>query len=330
MLDRPPWSDRHAHLHQTLRSRHLLPAGARLLVAVSGGQDSVCLLRLLLDLQRLWNWSVVVAHCNHGWRSDATANAQFVIELARAWQVPCVVSQWDNPETTEAAARRWRYAALGSLARAENCPIVVTGHTASDRAETLLHHLIRGSGREGLGSLTWQRETEWGQLVRPLLDWTRDWTAEFCHEGNLPLWLDSTNDDCHYTRNRLRAEVIPLLRSRFNPQVERHLAQTADLLQEEAAWLASLSASWLAAHVDQADRLDRQALRAEHLALQRRAIRQWLGERSGRSPTYSQVMAVMALVDAPNRSQTESFAGGAQVVANDRWLEWLPPAAPNP
>jgi tRNA(Ile)-lysidine synthase len=142
--------------------------------------------------------------------------------------------------------------------------------------------------------------------------------------------LDSTNDDCHYTRNRLRAEVIPLLRSRFNPQVERHLAQTADLLQEEAAWLASLSASWLAAHVDQADRLDRQALRAEHLALQRRAIRQWLSERSGRSPTYSQVMAVMALVDAPNRSQTESFAGGAQVVANDRWLEWLPPAAPTP
>jgi len=332
--DRPPgptpWSDRHAWLHQTLRSRQLLPERARLLVAVSGGQDSIALLRLLVDLRRLWGWSLVVAHCNHGWRSDAAANATFVADLANAWDLPCVVTVWAEPRSGEAAARHWRYEALGAIAAEHHCPIVVTGHTATDRAETLLHHLVRGSGSDGLGSLDWQRAAPWGTLARPLLNWTRDETAAFCHDRHLTIWQDSTNADDRYTRNRIRSQVLPLLRAQLNPQADRHLAQAAELLADETHWLAALTQQWLAAHAIAADRLDRHSLGQEPIALQRRVIRFWLTQCSGRSPTYEQVATVIALLDAAHRSQTGSLPGGAIVQVDHQELRWIDRRSPQP
>lgn len=328
-----PWSDQHARFHQTLRSRGLLPIGTRVLVAVSGGQDSIGLLRLLVDLRRLWHWELVVGHCNHGWRSDATANGDFVIQLANDWGLPAVLAIWDAPQANEAAARAWRYDALSSLAQQHHCSTIVTGHTASDRAETLLHHLIRGSGGDGLGSLDWQRSLGSLQLVRPLLDWTRAETAEFCQTWQLPRWEDSTNQDQRYFRNRLRSQVLPLLRAAFNPQVERHLAQTAELLADEAQWLEQLTAQWLETHGHDrtgpgrgngGDRLDRAQLQREPIALQRRVLRRWLTQQTARSPTYAQVAAVLALVNAPQGSQTRSLPQGAVVRVLDRWLIWLP------
>ncbi len=318
-----PWSDRHARLHQTLRSRQLLPERARLLVATSGGQDSICLLRLLVDLQRLWGWSLVVGHCNHGWRSDAAANATFVADVAKTWNLPCGVAVWDDPRSNEAAARQWRYEALGAIAQEHHCSIVVTGHTASDRAETLLHHLVRGSGSDGLGSLDWQRAAPWGTLVRPLLNWTRAETAAFCRSQKLAIWQDSTNGDDRYTRNRLRSQVLPLLREQFNPQADRHLAQAAELLADETRWLDALTDQWLADHPPAPDRLDRQSLRREPIALQRRVIRRWLAQCAGRSSTYDQVAAVLHLLDAPHRSQTGSLPGGAIVQVDHHELRWV-------
>jgi tRNA(Ile)-lysidine synthetase-like protein len=133
------------------------------LVAVSGGQDSLALLLLLHDLQPKWGWQLGVAHCDHGWRADAAANAAWVMALARELGWPGMErSRLADPQAahdppTEAAARAWRYRALAEMAIAGNYPILVTAHTASDRAETLLHHLARGSGSDGLAALTWQR-----------------------------------------------------------------------------------------------------------------------------------------------------------------------------
>ena len=104
-----PWSDLHARLHRELRQRSLLPAHSSLWLAVSGGQDSVALLRLLLDLQPHWSWTLQVVHCDHGWRPDSGQNAAFVADLCQGWGVPCQVIQADQPRLKEAAARQWRY-----------------------------------------------------------------------------------------------------------------------------------------------------------------------------------------------------------------------------
>ncbi len=329
------WTPLHAQIHRTLRQRQLLQPGQRLLVAVSGGQDSLCLVKLLLDLQPKWNWHLAIAHCDHGWRADSAANAQYIAVLAQQWQLPFFLEMADPAQTetkTEAAARQWRYQALGTIAQAHNYTAVVTGHTASDRAETLLYNLMRGSGTDGLQALAWQRPlTPKIQLVRPMLEVSRSATAQFCDQQGLRIWPDSSNQDLEYRRNRIRKELLPYLQTHFNPQVERAIAQTAEVLQAEVTYLELESDRLLhSAHppADQSPRagLNRHILQQAPLALQRRAIRQFLQTNLPSMPTFDQIETVVGLLTAPNRSRSESLPGGAiaEVDAAWIWLKFLP------
>lgn len=292
-------------------------------MAVSGGQDSQCLLRLLIDLQRHWQWQIQAVHCNHRWREDAAANAEFVAQWTAQCQVPCGVKTAAHPPTSEAAARQWRYQVLAQMAQAEGCTHVVTGHTASDRAETLLLNLVRGSGLDGLQALAWRRslgpETPHVMLVRPLLEMTREQTGRFCREFEIPFWEDVTNCDRAYRRNRLRLDVLPLLREHFNPQVDATLAQTAEILMAEVAFLETATAQAYDTCAVGAQ-LQRQSLGALPLALQRRTIRQWLQQQLAINPEYAHVEKVLALVESPNRSQTDPFPGGAIAVVEEPWI----------
>jgi len=188
---------------------------------------------------------------------------------------------------------------------------------------------VRGSGLDGLQALTWQRSlspvTPHISLVRPLLAITRDQTGNFCRDFHLPIWDDVTNADRTYRRNRLRLEVLPLLREYFNPQVDATLAQTAEILTAEVAYLtAETDRLYGDCVVD--ERLQRRSLRAVPLALQRRIIRQWLTYHLPTAPHFNHVDKVQALVTAPNRSQTDPFPGGAIAVVDDPWI-WLQPQA---
>ncbi|WP_088893089.1 tRNA lysidine(34) synthetase TilS [Leptolyngbya ohadii] len=339
------WSHFHARLHQTLRDRSFLPAHRSLLVAVSGGQDSLCLIRLLLDLQPHWNWRLGIAHCNHCWRSDSDANAAHVKQLAETWQLTFHSITATEPPRSEAAARNWRYQALTEIAQQQNYGYIVTGHTASDRAETLLYNLLRGSGTDGLQALSWQRELApriW--LTRPLLEFTRAETAQVCQAQGLQVWEDATNHDLKFRRNRIRAELIPYLQTHFNPQVESSLAQTAELLQADVDYLESAASSLLRqacpefeafqsidrfAQPQQADHLpsaqpvpslDRTILKSAPLAIQRRAIRQFLQQILPQSPNFDQIEKLVALIEAPNRSQTDPFPGGTIAQVNHNWI----------
>ncbi len=239
-MPQPTWTPLHAQLHRTLLQRPLIPRGERLLVAVSGGQDSLCLIKLLLDLQPKWGWHLAIAHCDHRWRKDSQENANHVENLALTWDIPFYLQIAPETENiaSEAAARQWRYQALSAIALDNNSPYIVTGHTASDRAETLLYNLIRGSGADGLQALTWKRQLNPGlQLVRPLLEVTRTQTAQFCQNFQLAIWEDSTNQDRKYARNRIRHELLPYLQTNFNPKVEQSLAQTAELLRADVEYL---------------------------------------------------------------------------------------------
>lgn len=332
------WSTFHARLHQTIRQRHLFRQGDRLLLAVSGGQDSLCLMKLLHDLQPLWDWSLAIAHCNHRWREDSADNAVYVADLARQWQLPYWEAIAPIPPNSEAAARDWRYQALTTIAQQHQYTAIVTGHTASDRAETLLHHLLRGTGMEGLQSLAWQRPLTSGlTLVRPLLTTTRRETADFCQQHGLTIWHDSTNTDLRYLRNRLRLRVMPLLVNEFNPAAEVHLAQTADLLEADVACLNQLaealwcqavgqgnSEGWAAS--PEGDRLDRTVLREAPLALQRRVVRYHLRHSYGHTAPYAHVDKVVALLTAPNRSQTDPLFKGMIAYVDHPWIAFRPVA----
>jgi len=350
MAESSPWTTLHAHIHRILGQRQLLPRFQRVLVAVSGGQDSLCLAKLLLDLQPKWGWHLAIAHCDHRWRQDSEANANHVEQLAKTWQLLFLGQIADRVLKSEGAAREWRYQALSAIAQQHDYPYIVTGHTASDRAETLLYNLIRGSGADGLQSLTWQRPlTNEVQLVRPLLELTRTQTGTFCQEMQLPVWEDSTNQDLKYARNRIRHNIIPYLQQHFNPQVEQALAQTAELLQAEVQYLEDAAQQLLQQATDQGsrgageqgsrgaeeqrsrgaeenyrspitNRLNRLVLRNAPLALQRRVMRQFLQQALASAPSFDQVEKLTALITSPNRSRTDPFPGGAIAEVDGNWI----------
>lgn len=325
-MARSHWTPLHGRLHQTLRDRLLLPARSRILIAVSGGQDSLSLLQLLTDLQDLWSWSLAVAHCDHRWREDSAANADHVEQLAQSKALPCYRSISETPPQSEAAARQWRYDCLANIAQTHGFTVIATGHTASDRAETLLYNLLRGSGADGLQALVWSRPiSDSIQLVRPLLNFTRQETASICTNYRLPIWEDSTNQDLTYRRNRIRQELIPYLQQHCNPRAEVHLAQTAELLTAEVEYLETV-ASQIRQQI-QAERselpgalFNRRLLQSAAIALQRRVIRQILQEKLNCAPTFAHIEKIVALVHAPQKSTTDPLPGGAIARVEGDWI----------
>lgn len=318
------WSELQARLHQTLKQRSLLPKQQHCLIALSGGQDSVSLLKLLLDLQPKWGWQLAIAHCDHGWPTDQGI-AEHVEAIAQAVQLPFYLAQTTTLlAETEAAARQWRYTQLLQLAQTHDFPIIATAHTQSDRAETCLYNLIRGSGADGLQALTWQRQlSPQHTLVRPLLNVTRAETKEICDRYQLPIWEDVLNQERRYARNRLRLDIIPQLKAQFNPQVEKALAQTAELLQADVDYLEQQAKNLYTQHYDvQQQRVDRRVLQTLHLAIQRRVIRQILQQVLPTMPNHSQIAMGVALLTAPNRSRSSTLPGGGWLEVERPWLKF--------
>ncbi|WP_041740716.1 tRNA lysidine(34) synthetase TilS [Calothrix sp. PCC 6303] len=324
------WTPLHAKIHRIISSRGLFAKKSRLLIAVSGGQDSLALAKLLLDLQPKWGWDLAVVHFDHCWRDDSQENAQHVQKLMESWQIPFYLETAIETISSEAAAREWRYEILSAIAFSHKYTHIVTGHTQSDRAETLLYNLIRGSGTDGLQSLTWQRQLNHEiSLVRPLLTVTRTQTYNFCQELNLPIWEDSTNQDLKYARNRIRNEVLPYLRQHFNQNVESAIAQTAELLQAEVEYLEQAAQELREKATEQGTgeqgemylaKINRQILKTAPLALQRRVMRQILQETLSISPNFQQIEKLTALITAPNRTQTDPFSGNALAFVQRDWI----------
>lgn len=315
------WTQLHTRLHKTLCRRSLLPSGAKVLIAVSGGQDSLCLGKLLLDLRSKWHWDLAIAHCDHRWSTD-TGIAERVREVAHHWQLPFYLQIAEVVKETEANARKWRYQALIEIARERDFEYIVTGHTKSDRAETLLYNLVRGAGADGLAALSWQRTmTPKITLIRPMLELYRRETLEFCHQFELPIWFDVVNENRKYARNRIRGELIPYLQEHFNPQVEGSLAQTAELLRADLEYLEIIARDLLRqATTPTGDRVNRLCLQNADLAIQRRAIRQFLPQVMSKQPNFEQIEAVVNLIDAPNKSRTSTLPGGAIAEVAGQWI----------
>lgn len=310
-----PLSDLHVRLHKGIRSRHLLHPKQRILVAVSGGQDSLCLLQLLSDLASRWQWQLHVLHCDHRWSDDETRCAQFLAEwIPATYGIPCQVATATNITRHEDGARRWRYQQLQDWAEHWGCTAIVTAHTGTDKAETFLLHLMRGSGSQGLTSLTWQRpltrDPQGGSimLVRPMLQIWRQETGSFCQQHALPVWPDQSNDNLRYARNRLRHTVMPLLREHFNPQVEQALWRAADLIEAEHNWIqAQATALWPQIFERDPPRLHQSRLASQPLPLQRACLYRFLAELLPHTPRFEQVEEAHRLLNAPPRTRTGSL-----------------------
>lgn len=229
--------------------RQLLRPGMRLAVAVSGGADSVALLRTLIESAPEIGLVLSVAHVHHGIRgADADGDAEFVEALAskhgltfRRRYVDTPSAARDNRETIEEAARNLRYAWFRELLESGEADAVATAHTLDDQAETVLHKLLRGAWTEGLGGIHPVITCPQGTILRPFLGTRRAEIETWLGEIGQPWREDASNADTTFTRNRLRHELLPMLTT-YNPQIYSQLTNMATLARDEDAyWQAELS-----------------------------------------------------------------------------------------
>jgi tRNA(Ile)-lysidine synthase len=226
----------------------LFRVGQRVAVAVSGGADSVALLRRLLDERARLGIVLSVAHVHHGIRTEAEEDVAFVAGLAATYDLPFHLHRTDAVsaaaalhETLEEAARNLRYAFFHQLIADGAVDALATAHTLDDQAETVLHKLLRGAWTEGLSGIHPRVVAGKGSILRPFLETSRAAIEQWLTALDQPWREDASNQDVAFTRNRIRLQLLPLLRT-FNPQVAAQLARLATIsADEEAYWHRELN-----------------------------------------------------------------------------------------
>ncbi len=228
-----------ALFNRILVKRTRVEPGDRILVALSGGADSVVLLHLLLQAAEALKIEVRAAHLDHGMRAESDEDVLFVQDFCLQHKVPLTVGHRDIPalalarkQGLEEAARDERRAFLQETARQLGCHLIALGHHRDDQAETFLHRLLRGSGVSGLAGMRLRSDP----FIRPLLSFSRTQILHYLAEHRLPHVEDLSNADTSFTRNRLRHDLLPHLRE-FNPRIDEHLARLSQRIAlEEEFW----------------------------------------------------------------------------------------------
>lgn len=294
-------SDMQSAVEKTLQKAGV-KAGDALVVAVSGGVDSLVLLHLVCHIAERMAIRPVVCHINHQMRAEAGEDADYVARLCDTWQIPCriaCVDVWSRVQVTgesaEEAARNLRYDVLYRLSDELGGAKIVLAHHQDDQAETVLLHLLRGTGLSGLGGMRTMRE----RLLRPLLSFAKRELIAYAKEHGLIPCEDMTNYDTAYLRNRIRHKLLPELES-YQSKIRQSLCQLATLAQDEEDFLEEMTDAYWKHVVRTDDRrceIDRILYRSLPIAMQRRLLRravQWvLGKVGGLSFVHGERLREM-------------------------------------
>ena len=278
---RSKYSQHNSHLlykiNALLIEKKLLNPKQRILIAVSGGQDSMSILSILYKLHKNWDWRLGIIYCDHCWYTHSKQQGTHVARVAISMQINFYQAVTTQSIDSEALARNWRYKLLKRLAISHNYTSIITGHNGSDRIETMMYNLIRGSGQKGLHSLTWKKVLDprlntylknnmWRNsiqkiiykesqyrikeniknvsnllLIRPLLNITRTELKELIINWKISVWEDATNQNLKIKRNRIRNQLFPYLRKYFNSNVDHILLNWTEIIHEESIYLENLA-----------------------------------------------------------------------------------------
>lgn len=305
-------------VHQTIVRHGMIQPGDRVVVAVSGGADSLALLYVLHALQPSLGIELHVAHLNHGLRSEAEAEARFVEEVAAHLGLPYSLDRvdvWATKKETglslEHAARRERYRFFERVAMGIGARKIATAHTADDHVETVLIHLLRGAGTDGLGGIPPVRCL--GDLplfvIRPLMERWRHEVEAYCQARGLTPRTDSSNFNRAFLRNRVRLDLLPYLEEHATRQIKVHLQRLANIARPEVEFLeqtAQEALQRLAETTEEGLALPVDSLRQLHLAIQRRVVRAALRQVKG-TPTEIGFHEVERVREAAAADRETSF-----------------------
>ncbi|HIJ89683.1 MAG: tRNA lysidine(34) synthetase TilS [Desulfobulbaceae bacterium] len=312
---------------EIIRREGLLASGERCVVAVSGGPDSMALLRVLAQLAPSLGVFLVVAHVDHGLRpKEAEEEASLVASAALALGLTCEFGRVEVAAcakeqglSIEHAARNLRYGFLEEVAVRHRATKIAVAHTADDQAEEILLRLIRGTGRAGLTGMARLRD---GLVVRPFLGIAKEELLRYLAEGNIPYCLDSSNQQRIYLRNRIRLDLLPYLQEHFNPNIGNSLRETAAILQGEEELLAGIASQAYAQMVEEegdepvALTIHLAAFLCQPLAIKRRILETacW---HMGCRPSFRQIAQLLSLAETGGEGPGTHLARGLRVVKEE-------------
>jgi tRNA(Ile)-lysidine synthase len=309
-------------VRKTIQKYDMIQPGDRVVVAVSGGADSVALLHALWELRGELRLSLTVAHLDHGLRPEGEKEAAFVRKLARKVGAPFHCGKADVGScmkerglSVQEAAREVRYAFLAGLAQKNRASKIALGHTADDQAESVVMRILRGSGTRGLSGIPPVRD---GIYVRPLIEVWREEIESFLKGKRVSYLTDPSNTSLHYLRNRVRHELLPLLRQ-YNPRVRQVLVQMADIFRaEEEFWQKYLTEKFPCVVRSRRKEhliLDVPSLLAQPLPIRLRCLRHAIEKVQGhlRRIHLSHIWAIHTLLEGPDPNRTLRLPQGLVV-----------------
>ena len=225
-----------------IEENNLIKSGDRILVALSGGPDSVCLLYILIKLREILGIEIGAAHLNHMLRGeDALGDEEYVNKLCKDLNIPCYIKQVDinkyareNKLSSEMAGRSVRYDFFDEIISKYGFNKIATAHNANDQAETILFRLMRGTGLEGLGGIKVSRDNK---IIRPILCLSRNEVEDYIEKEGLNPRIDKTNFEKVYNRNKIRLDILPYIKKHFNADIVQTLNRMSTLLQKDNDYL---------------------------------------------------------------------------------------------
>ncbi|MBW1819515.1 MAG: tRNA lysidine(34) synthetase TilS [Deltaproteobacteria bacterium] len=293
-------------VERAIAGHGMISRGDGVVVGLSGGPDSVCLLHVLYRLSALLGIRLVAAHFDHGLRPAEDENeTRFTTDLAQSLNLPVDSGKWASVQISvkgsmEERARDARYLFLEAVKRKFGCRRIALGHTLDDQAETVLMRLLRGSGPAGLSGIPPCRE---GGIIRPLIDIRRSDVEAYLARNGLSYVTDSSNSERHILRNRIRLDLLPVLKD-YQPKIIEHLARTARIMRDDEGWMEGVAAEWLSETAETGEngdiRIPVAAFNRLHRALKSRVIRLAMKKTAGtlRRVDAGHVEAVGRLADS--------------------------------
>ncbi len=302
-------------VRQFIQQQELLEKGDRIVVGLSGGADSVCLMLLLLALQKSEQYEIFAVHVNHQIRGEeAIRDQRFVEKFCQKHHITLEVIEKDIPKiakeqgiSEEEAGRKMRYACMEEKAKSLGGAKIAVAHHKNDQAETVLHHLCRGTGITGLTGMSPKR----GLVVRPLLVLTREEIERYLQLRSQGFCQDSTNAKNIYTRNRLRNEIIPMLKETINPKTVEHIVDTASQLSEIEEFLERMGKNafvqWVEKKEDGRYCLDLSGIQTQDVVLQKWIIKKILELLSDTHKDFTQqhILSIIELMEKQTGRRVE-------------------------